>query len=131
MALSNTIISGENKDLEGKISELEAQKVTTDTQAGELRARVIELGAQNSSLETLLKATNERKMNITPLHEHTLLLRRKIYQVQLKLTEEVYKVKQAEIILQDILVVLTNIKTRTQEIMEVLQGQITCLETNT
>ena len=43
------------------------QKATADTQAEELRARVAELEAQNSSLGTLLKASNEQKMDITPL----------------------------------------------------------------
>ena len=32
LVLSNIIISGEKKDLEGKFSELEAQRATTDTQ---------------------------------------------------------------------------------------------------
>ena len=33
LVLSNTIISGEKKDLEGKFSELETQRDTVDTQA--------------------------------------------------------------------------------------------------
>ena len=97
LVLSNTIISGEKKDLEGNISGLETQKATTDTQEEELRARVAELEAQNNSLEVQLKATNERKIDISPLREHAILLRRKIYQVQLKLEEEVYRIKQEEI----------------------------------
>ena len=43
-----------------------------------------------------MKATNERKMDITPLREHALSLKNKIYQVQVKLVEEVYKIKQVE-----------------------------------
>ena len=38
LVLSNTIISGEKKDLEGKISGMEMQRATTNTQAEELRA---------------------------------------------------------------------------------------------
>ena len=97
--LSNTIINGEKKDLEGKMSKMETKRATTDTQAEELRARVAELEAQNSSLETLFKAANEQKMDIMSLREHALLIRRKIYQVQLKLAKEVYQIKQAKIIL--------------------------------
>ena len=65
LVFSNTIISRENKYLEGKISELKTQKATTDTQVEELRNRVEELETQNSSLETLLKGANEQKMDIT------------------------------------------------------------------
>ena len=54
----------------------------------------MELEEQSSSLEVLFKASNEWKMDITPLHEHALMLKNKIYQVQLKVTEEVYKIKQ-------------------------------------
>ena len=52
-----------------------------------------------------MKESNAWKMDITPLQEHALLLRRKIYQVQLKLTEEVYKIKKFETILQEISVI--------------------------
>ena len=69
-------------------------------------------------------------MDITLLQEHALLLRRKIYQVQLKLAEEVYKIKRAETILQEISVISTDFKRRTQGIAEVIQGQLTWLETN-
>ena len=87
--------------------------------------------AHNSSLETLLKVENEWKMDIMPLHEHTLLLRRKIDQVQVKLAEEFYKIKKVEIRLQEISTISTNFKRRDQEIMEVIQGQLTWLKTNT
>ena len=130
MVLSNTIISGEKKDLEGKISELETKRATADTEVEDLRARVAKLEAQNSSLETLYKEANEQKMDITPLREHAFLLRRKIYQVQLKLTKEFYKIKQAETRLQEISVISTEFITRTQGIVEVIQGQLTWLETN-
>ena len=82
MLLSNPIISRERKYLEGNISGLETQKDTIDTQAEELRNQVAEMEEQNGSLDTMLKATNENKIDITPLREHALLLRRKIYQVQ-------------------------------------------------
>ena len=38
LVLSNTIISGEKKDLEGNISGLEMERAIADTQAEELRA---------------------------------------------------------------------------------------------
>ena len=86
---------------------------------------------QNSSLEVLLKASNERKIDIAPLREHALLLKRKIYQVQVKLEENFFRIKKAEDRLQDILIVATTFKDRTQEIAETLQGQLTWLGTNT
>ena len=93
LVLSNNIIDGENKDLERKILGLGSQRAATNKQPEELKAWVTELEAQNSSLEIQLKTTNERKIDVTPLREHALLLRRKIYQVQLKLAKEVYKIK--------------------------------------
>ena len=90
----------------------------------------MKLDAQNSSLEVLLKATNERKMDIAPLRNHALLLRGKIYQVQVKLAEEVFKIKQVEARLQEISVVATEFKAKTQDIAETIQGQLTWLETN-
>ena len=75
LVLSNTMIDGEKKDLEGKISGLETQRAAADKQVEELKARVAEPEAQNSSLEVLFKEENEQKMDITPLREHTLMLK--------------------------------------------------------
>ena len=69
-------------------------------------------------------------MDIAPLREQALLLRGKIYQVQVKLVEEVFKIKQVEARLQEISIVATEFKARTQEIVETIQGQLTWLETN-
>ena len=55
-----------------------------------------ELEARNNSLETQLKVANERQVDITPLWEHALLIRKKIYHVQLKLADEVYNIKQED-----------------------------------
>ena len=59
-------------------------------------------------------------MDITPLQEHALLLKIKVYQVQVKLADEVYKIKQLESILQEISVIMTNFWKRAQEIAEVI-----------
>ena len=82
-------------------------------------------------MEVLLKVANERKIDIAPLRDHALLLKRKIYQVQVKLEEKVFRIKKAEDRLQDILIVATTFKDRTLEIADILQGQMTWLETNT
>ena len=50
--------------------------------------------------------------------------------MQLKLTKEFYKIKKAETRLQEISVISTDFITRTQGIAEVIQGQLTWLETN-
>ena len=77
-----------------------------------------------------MKGVNERKIDIRPLGEHALLLRRKIYQVQVKLVEEAFRIKQVKDRLQEISTVATTFKDRTQEIAEILQGHLTLLETN-
>ena len=53
-------------------------------------------------------------MDITTLREHALLLKIKVYQVQVKLADEVYNIKQAESILKEISVIMTELKKRAQ-----------------
>ena len=69
---------------------MEMQKSATNQQEEEHRVRISELEAHKSSLEVILKESNVRKIDIKLLREHALLLRRKIYQVQVKLTEEAF-----------------------------------------
>ena len=64
------------------------------------------------------------------MREHAFLLRGKIYQVQVKLAEEVFKIKQVEDRLQEISVVATEFKAKTQDIAETIQSQLNWLETN-
>ena len=92
---SNMTLDREKHKLESKITEMDAQKLKADQQAEEHRVRITELEAHNSSLEVLLKAASERKIDIAPLREHDLLWR-KMYQVQVKLVEEVFQIKQAK-----------------------------------
>ena len=77
--------------------------------------------AQNNSLEIQLKEANERSVDVTLLQEHTLMIKRKTYQVQLKLAEEAYKIKQALTRLQEISAISTNFRTRTLEVAEIIQ----------
>ena len=109
---------------------MEVLKSNVDQWAEEHRVQITELEAQNSFLEFLLKEANERKVDIAPLREHARLLRRKIYQAQVKLAEKSFWIKQAEDWLQGISTVATTFKDRTQEIAKILQGQLTWLETN-
>ena len=67
------------------MAKMEVQNSIVDQRAEEYKVWIVELEAQNSSLEVLLKEANEWKMDIEPLREHALLLRGKIYQVQVKL----------------------------------------------
>ena len=97
---------------------MEVQKSTADKKWEEHRVQITELEAQNSSLEFLLKATNERKIDIAPLREHAL-------------AEESFWIKQVEDRLQEMSTVATTFKEKTQEIVDTLQGQLTLLETNT
>ena len=59
-------------------------------------------------------------MDITPLREHALLLKIKVYQVQVKLADEVYKIKQVESILQNISIIMIDFRKGTQDIAEVI-----------
>ena len=86
----------EKQKLENKIVEMKVQKSAVDQQAEEHRVWITYPEPHNISLEVILKVSNERKIDIAPLREHPLLPRRKIYQVQVKLEEEVFWVKQAK-----------------------------------
>ena len=118
LELSIMIMEGEKKEFENKILELEAQKSAASRQAGELRAQVEELEEHNRSLETQLKAANERHLDITPFQEQEFLIWWKIYQVQLKLVEEVYKIKQVESRLQEISAISIDFRTKLLEVAE-------------
>ena len=52
--------------------------------------------AHKSSLEVLLKVANEQRTDIVPLTKHALMLRNKIYQMQVQIADEVLKVWQVE-----------------------------------
>ena len=52
--------------------------------------------AQKTSLEVLLKVENEKITDIEPLTKHALVLKNKIYQMQLQIAGEVLKVRQVE-----------------------------------
>ena len=87
LKLLNMTLDREKHNLERKMEEVEAQKSTVDQQEEQYKALITELEAQNSSLELLLKAYNEQKMDITPLRKHALLIRGKMYHVLVKLVE--------------------------------------------
>ena len=89
----------------------------------------MELEAQNSSLEVLLKVANEQKTDLTPLTKHTLMLRGKIYQMQFQIMEEVLKIRQVEAQLEEISVIGTQFKDKTQNVIEIIQGRLSWLET--
>ena len=93
LEVSVTIMEVEKKDLEDKILKLEAHKYEANRQMGELRTHVEEMEVHNRSLETQLKTTNGRKPDITPFRDQACLIWRKIHQVQLSLTKDIYKVK--------------------------------------
>ena len=63
-------------------------------------------------------------MDIVSLREHALLIRGKIYQVQVNIALEVFKIKQVEARLQDISVVATELKEKTHKIAETIQGKM-------
>ena len=114
MKLSNTIFNGEKNYLERNMVDMEVHKSTDDKHAEESKVWIAYFEAHNSSLEVLLKATNERKMDITPLREHALSLRNNIYQMQAKIVGDDYRIKKVEARLQEISVISIEFKARTQ-----------------
>ena len=86
----------EKWELKNKIIEIEAQKSTADQRAKQYEYQAAGLEAHKSSLEVLLKVENEQRTYITPLTKHALFIKNKIYQMQVQITREVFKVKQIE-----------------------------------
>ena len=85
--------------------------------------------AQNNSLDVLLKVENEQRMDIEPLTKHALMLRNKIYQMQLHITDEMLKVHQVEAKLEEISGIATHFQNKPQDVLEILQGRLNWLET--
>ena len=52
-------LDGEKNNLESKMAEMEVQKSIADEQIEQYKVQIVELESQNSSLEVLLKETNE------------------------------------------------------------------------
>ena len=77
-----------------------------------------------------MKEANEIKMSIAPLREHSLSLRNNIYQMQAKIVGDDYRIKKVEARLQEISVISTELRTRNQEIAEIIKRQLTWLESN-
>ena len=57
------------------------------------------------------------------------MLRNKIYQIQLQIANEVLKVRQVEARLEEILGIASQFKDKTEDVIEILQGRLTWLET--
>ena len=89
-------LSREKQELEKKIAEIEAQKSTANRRAKQYEYQAAGLEAHKISLEVLLNAANEQRTDITPLTKHALFLKNNIYQMQVQITREVFKVKQVE-----------------------------------
>ena len=90
LTLSIEITEGEKRDLEGNFSELEKQKSVANK-------RTEELEDLNSLLEEKIKVFKEKKLDLIPFCSQGFLMQRKIHQVQLKLTEELYKIRQIKV----------------------------------
>ena len=86
----------EKGELENKIVGLEAQNSVAKQRAEQYEAQLAGLESWNNALDVLLKTTNEQKADVAPLTKQTLFLRNNIYQIQVQIAEEVFKVKQIE-----------------------------------
>ena len=83
--------------MENKVAELELQKTTAEQKVKQYETQVAALEAQKDSLEVLLKVENEKRTDIETLTKHALMLRNKIYQMQLQIAGEVLKFGQVEV----------------------------------
>ena len=81
---------------------MEAQRSTANQRAEQYEFQAVGLEAQKISLEVFLKAANEHRTDIAPLTKNALFLKNKIYQIQVQIRREVFKVKQIEDRLQEI-----------------------------
>ena len=63
------------------------------------------------------------------MKKHALTLRSEIHQMQLQIAEEMLKVQQVETRLEEIVSTASYFLDRTQDILEILQGCLTWLET--
>ena len=81
-------------------------------------------------LEKQLKIANEKQPGITPFRSQSYLLQRKINQVQLKLLEEIYKIKQIEVRLKEIENDLSEFRKILSEFIELMQSQLAWIGTN-
>ena len=57
------------------------------------------------------------------------MLKRKIYQMQVQIAEEVLNVRKVEDRLEEISVIASQFKDKTQNVMEIIQGRLAWLET--
>ena len=83
MKSSNEELSKEKGNLENKVAELELHKTTLEQKAKQYETQVAALEAHKSSLEVLLKVENEQRTDVAPLTKHALMLKNKIYHMQL------------------------------------------------
>ena len=95
LVLSATITEREKKDLEQKVSELENQRATADK-------RVEEIEMQNSLLDKQCKVANKKQLDISPFRNQASLLQKEITQIQLKLVEEMNRIKHIKARLKEI-----------------------------
>ena len=58
------------------------------------------------------------------------MIRNKIHQMQLQMVEEIFKVQQIDIRLEEIVSTASYFLDRMQDILETLQGRMTWVETN-
>ena len=73
------------------------------------------LEAQKTSLQVMLKVENEQRIDIEPLTKHALMLKNKIYQMRLQIMDEVLKVRQVEVRLEEIVSIASHFNDKTQE----------------
>ena len=85
-------LSVENDQLQSRIAELEAEKVTTEEREKQYQIQVAALEEQNASLTASLKDAIEQKMDFQPLKERVLTQRRKIHHLQMCVEEERCKI---------------------------------------
>ena len=57
---------------------------------------------EKSSLAASMKSTMEQKVDIETLNKHALMIRKKIHQIQLQIAEEIFKVQQIDIRLEEL-----------------------------
>ena len=79
---------------------------------------------QKNSLAASLKSAMEQKVDIEPLKNHALMIIKKIHQIKLQIAEEIFKVQQIDIRLEEIVNTASYFLDRTHDILETLWGRM-------
>ena len=85
LQLSFGKLNEEKNKLESKVTELGIEKATVEDKENQYQTQLAALEEQKNSFRTSLNSAMEQKVDIRPLKEHALIIRKKIHEIQLQI----------------------------------------------